>query len=176
MLKRSFYAWIITFLFALIYPAITIPVLYFKLHNGGLLSIFQGVGGWAIGYLVGLCLLIFVSIYLSAARVTLYSKGYLDEVLTQAARDLAKLVSSNFGSMKGHIALIGGSLAGAGLTATLAYIVATASINSHTAPIWPYELFAALIVIGIVLYVIGIGNFKREVQKDNPTDKTDSGV
>src|SRR5258708_5066012 len=58
-------------------------------------------------------------------------------------------------AMKRHLDLAGKSLAGAGLTGIVLYVVGTATQRSW--PFWPYWIFVGMIVVGGVLYFLGQG-------------------
>jgi hypothetical protein len=53
-------------------------------------------------------------------------------------------------AMKRHLDLAGKSLAGAGLTGIVLYVVGTATQRSW--PLWPYWIFGGMLVVGGVLY------------------------
>jgi hypothetical protein len=176
---RSFGAWIVTLIFMVLYPAIAIPILYFKFqHASDTFNLWQAVAFVAAGYLIPLGLMILASIYLGAARVMVSSKGYVAEVFSEVLRDSMTLGQSIFGPMKAHLKLAGGGLAGASFAAMLAYIVAVESADTHTAPIWPYVLFGVLIGAGALLYLAGAAPFKREPREDSTADpaKTESST
>lgn len=56
-------------------------------------------------------------------------------------------------AMKRHLDLAGKSLAGAGLTGIVAYVVGTAT--QHAWPVWPYWLFGGMVAAGGIAYSIG---------------------
>jgi len=56
-------------------------------------------------------------------------------------------------AMKRHLDLAGKSLAGAGLTGIVLYVVGTATQRSW--PFWPYWIFVGMLVVGGVLYFLG---------------------
>jgi hypothetical protein len=55
--------------------------------------------------------------------------------------------------MKRHLVLAGKSLAAAGLTGIVLYVVGTATQRSW--PFWPYWIFCGMLVVGGVLYFTG---------------------
>lgn len=56
-------------------------------------------------------------------------------------------------AMKRHLVLAGQSLAAAGLTGVVLYVVGTATQRSW--PFWPYWIFGGMLVAGGVLYFAG---------------------
>jgi hypothetical protein len=56
-------------------------------------------------------------------------------------------------AMKRHLVLAGKSLAAAGLTGIVLYLVGTAT--QHSWPFWPYWILGGMLVVGIVLYFAG---------------------
>lgn len=57
------------------------------------------------------------------------------------------------GLVKRHLVMAGKAVGGAGLTGTVLYLVATAPAHVHV--YWPYWLFLAAVLVGVVLYFIG---------------------
>ena len=55
--------------------------------------------------------------------------------------------------MKRHLLLAGKSLAAAGLTGIVLYVVGTATQRSW--PFWPYWIFGGMLVVGGMLYFMG---------------------
>jgi hypothetical protein len=55
--------------------------------------------------------------------------------------------------MKRHLVTAGKGLAGAGLTGAVLYLVTTATI--HRRPVWPYWVLLAMVVAGLLLYLVG---------------------
>jgi hypothetical protein len=55
--------------------------------------------------------------------------------------------------MKRHLVLAGKSLAAAGLTGIVLYVVGTAT--QHSWPLWPYWIFGSMLVVGGSLYFLG---------------------
>lgn len=54
--------------------------------------------------------------------------------------------------MKQNLSLAGKSLAGAGLTGNVLYVVGTAT--QHSWPFWPYWVFTAMLLAGAILYLL----------------------
>lgn len=66
-------------------------------------------------------------------------------------------------AMKGHLDLIGKSLAGAGLTGIVLYIVATATQHS-----WPYLIFIGMLLLGGLIYFLSQRSAKpKAVEAEN---------
>lgn len=55
--------------------------------------------------------------------------------------------------MKRHLDLAGKSLAGAGLTGIVFYVVGTATQRSW--PLWPYFIFVGMLLVGGLFYFVG---------------------
>jgi hypothetical protein len=70
--------------------------------------------------------------------------------------------------MKRHLALAGKSLAAAGLTGVVLYVVGTAT--QRTWPLWPYFIFGVMLLLGGLLYVLGQG---RTAPDSNATEVPD---
>jgi hypothetical protein len=161
--------WFLVWLFIVLLPSAVVPIFYTHFRQAKDRSNIVGGAVWAaIGYLVAVAIIVGVSRRINAARVTLPRAGRMESLKSaflRRARDLAWSDRSTFGPITRHLALAGGSLAGAGLAAMLAYIVATASTNVKDTPTWPYLLFGALIVVGTSFYLIGVARFRREPQE-----------
>ena len=56
--------------------------------------------------------------------------------------------------MRQELSRVGGWVAGAGLTAVFGYLIATAPAGGRH-PAWPYFLFGAIVILGLVLYFTG---------------------
>jgi hypothetical protein len=163
---------LLAWLLVILAPIVASILLYVDfLHGMNTGSLSGGAVAFAFYYLIGVAVVLVVSRHITAARVTLPSPRRLKGSAAASARRGRNLVwsdESTFGPMTRHLALAGGGLAGAGLTAMLGYIVATAA-NAHNSPIWPYWLFGLIMAMGAILYLTGVVRLKRKPQEDTDT-------
>ena len=68
--------------------------------------------------------------------------------------------------MKRDLVVAGKGLAGAGLTGAVLYLVATAS--THVRLLWPYGIFLAMVLVGVVLYLTGQERAPAEPEHPGP--------
>ena len=72
-------------------------------------------------------------------------------------------------TMRGHLSLVGKSLAAAGLTGIVLYVVGTATQSSW--PFWPYYVFGVMVITGSLLYLLGENRpTQRPPQGDGQTE------
>lgn len=170
-------AWSLASMVTLALPAVSVPVFYTNFQHASNRDNVTAAAFWStIGYLIAVTIMVSISFYLSAARAVLPRVerfGTMKSALSRAAQHLVWSDRTTVGPVRRHIALAGGGLASAGLTAILAYVIATTSTNTRNAPAWPYWLFGALIAVGFFFYLMGVMHFRRKPQSGG-TDTTDS--
>lgn len=170
-----FSIWILALLIIVVPPAGAIPAFYVHFQHVSNRGSTTNAAFWsALGYLIAVYLIVLLGRYLTAARVVLPRAGRFGgakAAFSQAGSYLTWSESSTSGPLGRHLTLAGSGLAGAGLAALLAYVVATASVNAHDAQTWPYWLFAALIIVGAIFYLISFARFRRKPQEESPNTK-----
>jgi hypothetical protein len=166
-----FSIWILALLIIVMLPAGAIPAFYVHFQHVSNRDNTTGAAFWsAVGYLIVVYIIVLLARYLTAARVVLPRAGRfggVKAVFSRAGSYITWSETSASGPLRRHLTLAGSGLVGAGLTALLAYVVATASANTHNAPTWPYWLFVALIIIGVIFYLFSFSRFRRKPRKDN---------
>jgi hypothetical protein len=160
--------WILALLVIVIPPTAAIPAFYVHFHHVSNRDNTTNAVFWsAVGYLIAVYIAVHLSLYFTAARVSLPRTGRFGgakSAFSRAGSYLAWSNPSTSGPLRRHLTLAGSGLAGAGLTALLAYVVATASGDAHNYPTWPYGLFAALIVVGALFYFSSFARFRGKPQ------------
>jgi uncharacterized membrane protein YidH (DUF202 family) len=163
--------WMITFLVIVIIPAAAVPAFYVHFQHVRNRDSTTNAACWsAVGYLFVVYIMVLLSLYFTAVRVSLPRSGRFGgarAAFSRAGGYLAWSEPSTAGLFRRHLTVAGSGLAGAGLTALLAYVVATASANARDAPSWPYGLFAALITVGLLFYFIGFTHFTRKSREES---------